>query len=50
MDPIKTIGQKLQGGEQRDAIHIAIMQVESAGKYISPGDDLVCSLQEVSYW
>ena len=27
MDPIKSIGQYLHGGEQRDAIHIAIMPV-----------------------
>ena len=36
MDPIKTIGKLLDGTEQRDAIHIAIMPVK-AGELLGPG-------------
>lgn len=40
MDPIKSIGKKLIGGEQRDAIHIAIMPVVVGEKYISAGEEV----------
>ena len=36
MDPIKTIGQLLTGGEERDTIHIAILPVV-AGANLYPG-------------
>ncbi len=38
-DPIKTIGQFLDGGERRDAIHIAIMPV-TAAEDISRGEEI----------
>ncbi len=40
MDPIKSIGQKLRGGEQRDAIHIAIMPVVCGEDYLNAGDEV----------
>jgi hypothetical protein len=38
MDPLKTIGKKLKGGEPRDCIHIAVLQVEVGEDYLGPGD------------
>ncbi len=40
MDPIKTIGKKLRGDEQRDAIHIAIMPVVTSEDYMQPGQSV----------
>lgn len=40
MDPIKSIGQKLRGDEQRDAIHIAIMPVVCADDYMRGGKEV----------
>lgn len=40
MDPIQTIGQKLAGGEQRDAIHIAILPGYIAYDHPNPGDEV----------
>lgn len=37
MDPIKTLGTFLTGGEERDAIHIAVLPV-TAGEDLRPGD------------
>lgn len=40
MDPIKTIGRKLTGAEQRDAIHIAIMPVVCGEDYMRAGEEV----------
>lgn len=40
MEPINTLGRKLAGHEQRDAIHIAILPVISDEDYLRPGDRL----------
>jgi len=40
MDPIKTIGKKLKGTEQRDAIHVAIMPVVCGEDYLNAGDEV----------
>lgn len=40
MDPIQSIGKKLIGGEQRDAIHIAIMPVVCGEDHLSAGDEV----------
>jgi hypothetical protein len=40
VDPIESIGKKLRGDEQRDAIHIAIMPVVSGEDYLSAGDEV----------
>jgi hypothetical protein len=40
MEPISTIGQKLRGGEQRDAIHIAIMPVVCGEDYMRAGEEV----------
>jgi hypothetical protein len=40
MEPLRTIGTLLDGTEQRDAIHIAVMPVISADRWIGPGDKL----------
>src|SRR5712671_6579854 len=40
MDPLKTIGQKLKGQHDRDAIHIAVMPVIAGEKYLYAGQRL----------
>ena len=39
MEPIKTIGTVLKGGEQRDCIHVAIMPVVCSQDWMSPGEE-----------
>lgn len=38
MEPITTLGKKLKGDEQRDAIHLAILPVISDEEWLSPGE------------
>lgn len=40
MEPIQTLGTKLKGNEQRDAIHIAILPVIAEADFLSAGEQI----------